>query len=939
MTNKSDIFAGLIDAEDLRATLDALTTDKDGDGSDPKIRSKVLTVLKNAYQEGRAEVKRRLREDGDGVRCAERLAYIQDELIRVIYDFAVWHVYRVTNASSAKHMSVVAVGGYGRGTLAPGSDVDLLFVLPYKQTPWDEQVVEYILYMLWDLGLKVGHATRSVNDCIRLACSDMTIRTAILEARCLWGDGALFEELEKRFDEEVVKNTDTEFVATKLAERDDRHRCQGASRYLVEPNVKEGKGGLRDLNTLFWIAKYAYRVQSGSEMVKAGVFSKREYNRFVQCEDFLWAVRCHMHFLTGRSEERLSFDIQREIAQSLGYTEHPGQRDVERFMKHYFLVAKDVGDLTRIVCANLEEKHVKQTPDLSRFLGVLRGSHRRRLLDGSKDFVVEHDRLNVANEDVFTRDPVNLIRIFALAERHDLLFHPEAMRLVRRSRRLIGKDLRSNQEANRLFLCILTSRNDPETVLRRMSEAGVLSRFIPDFGKVVAMMQFNMYHHYTVDEHLLRAIGVLSELERGERGNDHPLATGLIKEIQSCRVLYVALFLHDIAKGRPEDHSIVGARIAKRLCPRLGLTPGETETVSWLIEYHLVMSTIAQSRDLNDRKTISDFVSVVQTPERLKLLLILTVADIKAVGPGVFTGWKGQLLRTLYYETEAVLTGGSSHIGESHVAAAQAELAKILGGWSAEEIEAYRQRHYPAYWVRVDLKEKCAHAAMIREADTSGDRLATSVDTHAFEGVTEITVLAPDHPRLLSTIAGACSVAGANIVDAHIYTMTDALALDSIFVTRELPDDADETRRGERVTKLIRDCLRGQQKLPDSVVHKSASAGRNRAKAFRLETEVLVKNAVSEQHTVLEMSGLDRPGLLYDLTREISALNLNIASAHVATFGERAVDVFYVTDLTGQKISNISRQANIRQRLTEAFDGEGQARAAKPGQRAVVAAK
>ncbi len=935
MTSKSDIFAGLIDADGLRDKLSAMT--KDGDGSDPKIRSQVLAELKLAYQAGRDEVERRLREDGGGLRCANRLAHVQDEIIRVIYDFAIWHVYRVTNASSAEHMAVVATGGYGRGTLAPGSDVDLLFVLPYKQTPWGEQVVEYILYMLWDLGLKVGHATRSVDDCVRLSRSDMTIRTAILEARFLWGDKPLFDDLIKSFNESVVKGTATEFVTAKLAERDERHRRQGASRYLVEPNVKEGKGGLRDLNTLFWITKYAYQVQSGSEMVKAGVFSKRENKRFRQCEDFLWAVRCHMHFLTKRAEERLSFDIQREIAQRLGYTEHPGQRDVERFMKHYFLVAKDVGDLTRILCADLEEKHVKQTPGLSRFLGVLRGSRKSRPLDGTTDFVVENQRLNVTNDQVFERDPVNLIRIFALAERHDLLFHPDAMRLVRRSRRLIGKDLRNNAEANRLFINILTSRNDPETVLRRMSETGVLSRFIPDFGKVEAMMQFNMYHHYTVDEHLLRAIGVLSELERGERGDDHPLATGLIKEIQNRRVLYVALFLHDIAKGRPEDHSIVGARISKRLCPRLGLTPGETETVSWLIEHHLLMSTVAQSRDLNDHKTIADFAGVVQTPERLKLLLILTVADIKAVGPGVFTGWKGQLLRTLYYETETLLSGGSPNVGESRVAAAQAKLIEKLEGWGEEEIAAYRTRHYPAYWVRVDLKDQLAHAALIRDADTSDDRLATRVHPHAFEGVTEITVLAPDHPRLLSIIAGACSVAGANIVDAQIYTTTDGLALDTIFVTRELPDDADEHRRGERVTKIIHGALSGQEKLPESVVHKSL--GRSRFRAFHLETEVLVKNSVSENHTVLEMSGLDRPGLLYDLTREISALNLNIASAHVATFGERAVDVFYVTDLTGQKISNITRQATIRQRLTEAFDGEGRARAAKPGQRAVASVK
>lgn len=938
MTTASKKFPGLIDADALRHEFSALTKPFDGDGSDFQVRSTMLARLKEVYQEGLDKVEAGLREDGGGRLCAQRLSHVQDEIIRVIYDFAVFHVYRVQNPSAAEHMAVVAVGGYGRGTLAPGSDIDLLFLLPYKQTPWGESVVEYILYMLWDLGLKVGHATRTVSESVRLSRSDMTIRTAILEARYLWGHKELFEELVVRFDNEVVKGTGQEFIAAKLAERDERHRRQGASRYLVEPNVKEGKGGLRDLHTLFWIAKYYYRLQSGNQLVKAGVFSRPEYNRFVQCDDFLWAVRCHMHFLTKRPEERLSFDIQREIAQRLSYTEHPGQHDVERFMKHYFLIAKDVGDLTRILCAALEQKHAKQTPGLSRFLHTLKGSGRRRPLDGSKDFVVENDRLNVANEDVFKKDPVNLIRIFSLAERHDLLFHPEAMKLVRRSRRLINKSLRENPEANRLFVGIVTSRGDPETVLRRMSEAGVLARFVPDFGKVVAMMQFNMYHHYTVDEHLLRAIGVLSELERGEGGDEHPLSTEILKTTQNRKVLYMALFLHDIAKGRPEDHSIAGARIARRLCPRFGLNAAETETVSWLIEHHLLMSTVAQSRDLNDRKTIEDFAHVVQSPERLKLLLVLTVADIRAVGPGVFNGWKGQLLRTLYYETEPVLAGDYANVTSSQrLAAAQKEFVDALEGWSEADATAYLERHYPGYWVREDLERKLAQAEMIKAADAADKQLATLVSPHAFEGVTEITVLAADHPRLLSTIAGACFIAGANIVDAQIYTTTDGLALDTIYVTRELPDNADEKRRGERITKLITQTLLGLEQLPDSVAQKAAT--RSRAKVFRLETEVLVNNSWSDRYTVLEISGLDRPGLLYDLTRAISALNLNIASAHIATFGERAVDVFYVTDLTGQKISNVARQAKIRQGLTTAFDGARDAKAAKPARRAIVAAK
>ncbi|MCA1299513.1 [protein-PII] uridylyltransferase [Stappia indica] len=922
MSKTADPLAGLIDSQELRHQLTALTAPYDGDGSDMRVRGEVLSLLKAAMRQAREVTEERLFEDGGGTLCARRLSHVQDEVIRVIYDYALHHVYRVKNPSAAERMAVVAVGGYGRGTLAPGSDVDLLFLLPYKQTPWGEQVVEYILYMLWDLGLKVGHATRNVEECLRLSRSDMTIRTAVLEARFIWGDKALFADMVRRFDTEVVAGSGPEFIAAKLAERDERHRRQGTSRYLVEPNVKEGKGGLRDLNTLFWISKYFYRVRSGAGLIKAGVFSRADYQRFKKGEDFLWAVRCHLHFLTKRAEERLSFDVQREIAVRLGYTQHPGMKDVERFMKHYFLVAKDVGDLTRIFCAALEEQHAKAPQPLSRLIGQLTGrNRRRRAVKGFPEFVIENGRLNLASESAFEKDPVNLIRLFALAERQAAMLHPEMLKRVRRSLKLIGPQLREDPEANRLFLQVLTSRSDPETLLRKMNETGVLGRFLPDFGKVVAMMQFSMYHHYTVDEHLIRSIGVLGEIERGEAGDDHPLATDLIRTIQNRKVLFVAMLLHDIAKGRPEDHSIAGARIARRLCRRLGLSASETDTVAWLVEHHLDMSTIAQSRDLSDRKTIEDFARVVQSLERLKLLLILTVADIRAVGPNVFNGWKGQLLRTLYYETEPLLSGGHSQAPHNQrVAAAKAELAEALASWEPEAREAYLERHYPAYWLRVPLERKLADAQMIREADAAATGFASRVVAHAFEEVTEITVLAADHPKLLSTIAGACFVAGANIVDAQIDTTTDGYALDTIFISRELPRDDDELRRGERICTLIEKALRGQERLPDSVARKAAARGR--MKAFRIEAEVLVNNSWSNRHTVLEVSGLDRPGLLFDLTRAISGLNLNINSAHIATFGERVVDVFYVTDLTGQKIGNIGRQEAIRTRLCEAVDGE-----------------
>jgi [protein-PII] uridylyltransferase len=908
--------ADLLDADALAADLDKLC--QLHAGHERELRAAVAQRLKAALTEGRALAEKLLLNDRHGRRCAERLCRMQDEIIRLLFELAERHLYPSQNRSEAERMTVVATGGYGRGLLAPGSDIDLLFLLPYKQTAWGESVAETILYCLWDMGLKVGHATRSINECVRQAKADITIRTAVLEARYLLADRKLFDEMVARFDKDVAQGTAPEFVAAKLAEREERHRRAGQSRYLVEPNVKDGKGGLRDLHTLFWIAKYVYRVREPEELIQKGVFNRSEFMLFRRCEDFLWSVRCHMHFLAGRAEERLSFDIQREIAVRLGYTSHPGLRDVERFMKHYFLIAKDVGDLTAILCAELEDSQAKAMPVLSRMMARFRPS-KRRTLSETEDFIVDYNRIVVADQNVFKRDPVNLIRIFHLAQKYNLAFHPDAMRAVRHSLHLIDNKLRESEEANRLFLEILTSKNDAETVLRRMNEAGVLGKFVRTFGRIVAMMQFNMYHHYTVDEHLLRCIGILSDIEDG-RAEDALFATELMKTIQPAHrtLLYMALFLHDIAKGRIEDHSIAGARVARRLCPRFGLSPAETETVAWLVEQHLVMSTVAQSRDLSDRVTIQNFAEVVQSVERLKLLTLLTTADIKGVGPGVWNGWKAQLIRTLYYETEPVLTGGFSEVNRAQrVAMAQAELRAELSDWPAEQVDAYIGRHYPAYWLKVDLPTKVAHARFVRATEAAGKSLATAINLDRTRGVAELTVYAPDHPRLLSIIAGACAMTGANIVDAQIYTTTDARALDTIAVSRGFERDEDEERRAARVALSIEQALRGDLRLPEMVAKRAPPKGR--LKAFAVEPDVTINNQWSNRYTMVEVTGLDRPGLLFELTATLSKLNLNIASAHVATFGERVVDVFYVTDLLGDKISSATRQAAIKRALLQLF--------------------
>jgi len=898
-------------------------------GAVQEARPAVLGRLKELLRKARTEAARQLEADGKGRRCAEGLAAFQDELIRLVFDYTVRHVYRATNPSDAERMAIIATGGYGRGLLAPFSDVDLLFLLPYKQTPWGESVVEYMLYLLWDLGLKVGHATRTVDQSLKLARADITIRTALLDSRLILGDESLFRELMQRFQREVVSGTARQFVEAKLAERDERHRRAGASRYRVEPNIKDGKGGLRDLHTLHWLAKYLYGDGMSAGAVEAKVFTADEYSTFRHCEDFLWTVRCHLHFLAGRAEERLTFDVQPAMAERLGYADRRGLRAVERFMKHYFLVAKDVGDLTTILCSALEIEQVKPSPGLTQIFNPLSWRTRRRIR-ASTDFRIDNGRLNVADADVFKRDPVNLIRFFAKAEQTGAFFHPNAVRLLRRSLRLIDDKLRNDREANRIFLEMLCSDKNPEATLRRMNEAGVLGRFVPDFGKVVSMMQFNMYHHYTVDEHLIRTVGVLADIEHGAAAEPHPLATSIIKTIQHRRALYVAAFLHDIAKGRTEDHSIVGARIARALCPRFGMSAAETETVAWLVEHHLLMSLIAFSRDISDPKTIRDFANVVQSPERLKLLLVLTVADIRAVGPSAWNGWKGQLLRALYFETEPVVAGGHTQLASrDRIAAAQAAFRSAVPDWPAEEVERFVGRHYSDYWLRTDTRKAVEHARLLRDAERAEKKLASAYTTDAFTAITELTLFAPNHPRLLALFAGACAASGANISGAHVCTTRDGFALDTFLLAREFEHDEDELRRARRIAETIEKLLKGEIRLGALMAKRRERRGR--LEAFKVAPEVIIDNAISNQFTVIEVSGLDRPGLLFELTNTLSDLNLDITSAHVTTFGEKAVDVFYVTDLTNKKITSPQRHNAIRERLLAVLGVDAGAKATEAG--------
>jgi [protein-PII] uridylyltransferase len=870
-------------------------------------RPAVLGLLRDALAAGRREIRRRFDDPGgktvnDGPAVLAATSFLMDQLIRVLFDFAERHAYPAANPSAAERLGVVATGGFGRGELAPLSDLDLLFLRPYKQTPRGEQIVEFMLYLLWDMGLKVGHATRTVDESIRYAERDQTIRTALLEQRYIWGDRALFDELSETYAQKFLTGDGRDFVEAKLVERNQRHQRMGDSRYVVEPNVKEGKGGLRDLHLLFWIARYLYRVAKPAQLVAKGVLTTGEARHFERAERFLSTVRCHIHYLTNRADDRLSFDLQREIASRLGYQGRSGSRGVERFMKHYYLHAKIVGDLTRIFVAALEDSH-RRKPKLA----ALWQSLRPRQLDG---FRLDGERLSAPSPDTFEKDPAAILRLFHVAQENGFDIHPATLRQITHDIRLVDR-LRANPEANRLFMAMLTSRHDPETTLRRLNEAGVFGRFVPDFGRVVAQTQHDMYHTYTVDEHTIRAIGILANIENGGFKEDHPLSAEVVHKILSRPVLYLAVLLHDIAKGRGGDHSVLGAEVAMQLGPRLGLTPAETETVAWLVRHHLAMSGTAFQRDLMDPKTIEDFAALVQSPERLRLLLVLTVCDIRAVGPNVWNGWKAALLRQLYHAAEQLLSGGTLVGGRAErIKAIQGEVAKRLSGWSDAEKDEHFARGYAPYWLSFSPDTLARQAGLVRRAERDRQPLAIEHRVDTSRSVTEVTIYTLDTHGLFARLAGAMAISGANIVDAKIFTLVNGMALDTFWIQDFEGKPFDGPQRLARLSARVELALSNRLDVQRELDTQRASWPR-RDRVFTVEPRVLIDNNASDTFTVIEVNGRDRPGFLHVVTRALTRCSLQISTAHITTYGERAVDVFYVKDLFGLKVLNPDKLRQI----------------------------
>ena len=888
--------------EDLTRILD--------DCADAKaIRAATVDYLKDANAKGRAVIKEAFLAEPTHARpTTSAYAFLTDGLVRTVHWVAETYLHRNSNPTKGERLAVIAVGGYGRAEMAPHSDVDLLFLTPTKITAWAESTIESMLYMLWDLRLKVGQASRTIADCIRLGREDFTIRTSLVEQRYICGDQTLGDELRDQLWTDLFQSTASEFIEAKLEERAERHRKQGGQRYMVEPNVKEGKGGLRDLQSLFWMNKYLHGVDDPGNLVELGVFTDDEFETFLRAEDFLWATRCHLHLVASRPVDQLTFDMQVEVADAMGYTDHSGRRGVEHFMQAYFRHATSVGELTRIFLTALENDHLKSEPMLMR---IFKRKPRVRA-----PFAIEQNRITVPDPEVFVETPVNMLRIFEEALRTGTLIHPNAMRILAANIPLVDNNLRSTPEAKRIFLDLLLKHDNPERSLRRMNELGVLSAFIPEFEPIVAMMQFNMYHSYTVDEHTIQTISHLHRIEKGELLEDLPVASDIIQSGINRKVLYVALLLHDIGKGRPEDHSILGAQIARKVCPRLGLSKSECETVEWLVRYHLLMSDTAQKRDIADPRTVRDFAKAVKSVGRLDLLLLVTVCDIRGVGPDTWNNWKASLLRALYRQTRRALEGGMEALNrETRGAEAKKALRAALPDWGTKELRVETNRHYPPYWQGLHVTAHVDVAHLLRGIGDVDIRVKLTMDED--RDATRAVCVMADHPGIFSRIAGALALVGANIVDARTFTTKDGYATAAFWV-----QDANETpfeaSRLPRLEQMIGKTLRGEVITRDALAPKDKI--KKREKAFRVPTTITFDNDGSDIYTIIEVDTRDRPGLLHDLTRALAAANINIGSAIIATYGEQVVDAFYVKDMFGLKFYSESKQKSLERNLRDAIE-------------------
>lgn len=877
-------------------------------------RKAVLQHLKTTLTDakGRAQLMFESARLG-GLETARLLASIHTDILEALYHYTIENVIPASNPSASERLALCAVGGFGRAEMAPGSDLDILFLqTDAKSSAWGESVTEYILYMLWDMGLTVGQSCRTVDQCITLAKEDQTILTALLDARYIAGDKDLALSLLVRFRREIAKGKGRAYINSKLEERDGRHNREGNSRYVIEPNIKEGKGGLRDLHVLYWIAKFIDMdgqindPQRASDYVAMGLFDESAADRFVRAADFLWRTRCHLHYTSGRATEALSFDYQTKLSRKMGYASGPVEVAVEKFMREYFTNAREVGALTRIACAKLEAVNNLILPQgLDRFL-----PRSRRGLK-SKNFFIDHGRLSFEDPMQIRENPSQILQLFEIAGRRNLDIHPDALQAIDFRRNLIDNNFRKDPKNAQLFLKTLLGSKAPGATFKIMNESGVLGRYLIEFGGIVARTQFNMHHAYTVDEHTLGLVRYFHDLESGQLDEDNPIAAEFVKDFTQSqrRILYMACLLHDTGKG-VGDQCIEGARLSRRACRRMGMDADEIDTISWLIRRHLDMSDTAQRRDISDPETIKAFAETVGSLERLQMLMALTVVDIRAVGPGIWNDWKGVLLRDLYRATAGYLDDKPNIAPRSRANAARETLMERLPEGVRERVKSTMLALDDAYWLRFSVADRVRHARFIDSVLEDDQAHAVNTRRDKPRDVTELWVISQDRKGLFSDLSGAIAASGASVSGAQLHTTESGFVFDIFYLQNadglafgRASNHSLEVLRHKTLAAARGDGVAAPQRMPPKS---------SRARAIPITPAVRFVDRDAEDRVVIEIEGRDRPGLLHGLSTVLTDHDLTIYSAHIEAVGAMAIDSFYVKYIPGTDEWRVAKRAQIK---------------------------
>ena len=865
-------------------------------------------LLKAEFAEARD---RALAATQKGDVIAKRLSAFANSVVRALYDEAARRY-----PDAAEKVAIVATGGFGRDRLAPHSDIDLLLLHQFKDEEAIKPLLNFILYALYDAGLTVGQSVHTPQSAVAFAKTDIVTRTCYLDARLIAGDAKTFRDFSSRFDR-LRLTTKNQFVKAKLAEREERHDKSNQSRFLAEPDVKEGKGGLRDLHLLRWLYKYYFDGEIDDLISKKNLLDEEDIKAFLKAEKFLWSVRVHLHALRNRANEQLTFEVQPALAERLNYADRAGTIPAERLMKHYFVNALEVGRLTRIFCAKLEEEQNRLRPRPPKMFPKALGADEA---PGKPNLQIKHGRLAFQRPASARKNPRDFFRLFrAFAKRPDLDFSPAALALISQNVTEITTKVRRDEVNSALFMATLMKARDPIKTLRVMAETGFLGKFLPFFGMIAGRIEYGLYRRYAVDEQIFQSIGLLTEIRQGKHVDEHPVSTGILKAAKDLSPFYLIVLLYEARQSIAEPTTEAVEKLVRRVAKRLGAEGEALDDIAWVAARYDKMTAIAERRSLAELRAVKNFAEEIDTQSRLDLMVLLSVCHLRVVGANSWDSWSRHQLTDLYLASSAWIDGGQSGLTRwlsERDDEARKEAATLLSSWpKAERIKFLNE--IPGEITRsIDAGQLARFANLARSA--RAEEANAAVDVHRKDGFVEAMVYAEDRPGLLADLAGAVASTGASVRTVQVLTSPDGRALD-IF-TMQSPEGA-PLDDPELVRQLHAAMLEVAREAPKKAPRPTKRLG-DRREIFSVPSAVRIDLAASDECTVVEAEGRDRPGLLYKLAAALSDIGVTIKSAHIATYGERAVDAFYIQDAPGYKITNKRRLQSIERRLLNVLNGD-----------------